>query len=262
MSASPLRASAWSTAARRELRDVAIEVAGSRDGATVSSPVRVVPDGSADLLVSSPLGAPGDLVELSVYGVKTRALDVRSPTRVENAAIRIRAPYLGRLFGVGAAALTDRAVPLRELWGAAADRVADALARSNDFAARKAILESALLERAAPCSDAELALAAARILEARGGRIRIGELARTLACGERRLLRAFRRHVGVAPKTFAGIVRFRASWQDLARGEAQVRVAARRGYADQAHLLREFRRFAGARPGAVGFVQSGPTPPH
>jgi transcriptional regulator GlxA family with amidase domain len=99
------------------------------------------------------------------------------------------------------------------------------------------------------------------VIDQRGGRIRIAALAQRLGCGERRLLRVFRRHVGLAPKAYASVVRFHVAAGDLAQGDSQVRVATRRGYADQAHLLRDFRRFAGVRPGAVGFVQSVPGAP-
>lgn len=251
-------ASAWAVAPHPRLGRPVASVAGSRDGAATSAPVRVVPNGLADLFVSAPLDAPTELVELALYGLKTRARTVLSPTRVANVSVRIRAAHVGALFGVDAAELIDHAVPLRDLWGPAVDRLADDLARAPGFEARKAVLERALLARITALDDsgARLAGAAAHAIEDRRGLIRVAELARHLGCGERRLLRTFRRHVGLSPKSYAGVVRFREAWGDLARGDPQARVAAQRGYSDQAHLLREFRRFAGARPSAVGFVQS------
>jgi len=251
-------ASAWTVAAHPRLGKPVARVAGSRDGTAAPTPVRVVPDGLADLLVSAPIEAPTELVELALYGLKTRARTVLSPTRVANVSVRIRAAHVGALFGTDAATLVDRAVPLRELWGAAADRIADDLARASDFGTRKAVLEHALLDRVGALDDsgAQLAEAAARAIEDRHGLVRIAELAQQLECGERRLLRTFRRHVGLSPKAYAGVVRFQSAWGDLARGDSQAGVATRRGYSDQAHLLREFRRFSGAPPSAVGFVQS------
>jgi hypothetical protein len=47
----------------------------------------------------------------------------------------------------------------------------------------------------------------------------------------------------------------------LARGLGGAEVAARCGYADQPHLIAEFRRFAGAPPGAlVRFFQDAAAP--
>ncbi len=58
--------------------------------------------------------------------------------------------------------------------------------------------------------------------------------------------------VGVTPKLFfARIVRFQGAferWGEDPRGWA--RVAADCGYYDQAHLLRDFRQFAGDPPGS------------
>jgi len=251
-------ASAWEVAPRAALARRVVAVAGSRDGRAAPRPVRVVPDGLANLFVSTPVGAPNELIEFAAYGLKTHALTVLSPARVANVSVQIRAAHVGALFGVDATELTDRSVPLLELWGPAADRIACDLMRAPSFGARKSVLERALLERSAALedSDARLAEAASNAIEDRRGRIRVAELARRLGCGERRLLRVFRHHVGVAPKTFAGIVRFRAAWAELSRGELQAGVALRRGYSDQAHLLRDFRRYSGTRPRAVGFLQS------
>ena len=69
--------------------------------------------------------------------------------------------------------------------------------------------------------------------------------------GERRLERAFRDRVGVSPKRLARILRFRSAYVALARGGAQAAVAFDAGYADQAHLLRDFRELAGAPPSQV-----------
>jgi AraC-like DNA-binding protein len=252
-------ASHWQTAPHRALRERVAAVAGSTDAGRECAPVRVVPGPGADLLASLSLDAPGELVELAVYGLKTRALVVANAQRVENVALQVRAPHVQALFGVDAYELVDRAVPLALLWGRrAAHELAGSLARARGFDARKAALERALLERAgaAPDPAARLVAEATARIDAAGGRIRIGALARALGTGERRLQRLFRRCAGPGPKEYAEIVRFRRAHDALARGAAQSDVAHACGYADQAHLLREFRRFAGASPRAVGFVQS------
>jgi AraC-like DNA-binding protein len=82
----------------------------------------------------------------------------------------------------------------------------------------------------------------------RRGALRVRHLERELEIGERRLERLFRERVGVPPKLFARIVRFRAAFGQLAQGQPQAAVALDGGYADQAHMLREFREFAGTSP--------------
>jgi AraC-like DNA-binding protein len=69
--------------------------------------------------------------------------------------------------------------------------------------------------------------------------------------------RQFRRRCieesGLAPKQLCRILRFRRACQ-LAHGVARpewAAIAASAGYFDQAHLIRDFRAFAGATPVAV-----------
>jgi AraC-like DNA-binding protein len=56
----------------------------------------------------------------------------------------------------------------------------------------------------------------------------------------------------VLPKTAARLVRFDVVWRRLATHPAARwdAIAADSGYADQAHLIREFHQFTGATPTA------------
>jgi len=83
---------------------------------------------------------------------------------------------------------------------------------------------------------------------------------------ERRLERAFGHAVGLGPKALTRVLRFRHALRAIGRvGRAPAgwaAVAAAAGYADQSHLIREFKALAGVTPAryaaehrAVGFVQ-------
>jgi AraC-like DNA-binding protein len=90
-------------------------------------------------------------------------------------------------------------------------------------------------------------------LERSGGRLRIGALATELGCSRRYLVAQFRRHVGLPPKGYARVLRFRRALRRL-RGSGKVRlddVALSTGYFDQAHMNREFVRLAGVTPGRI-----------
>ena len=90
------------------------------------------------------------------------------------------------------------------------------------------------------------------------------DAARTLGLGERQLERLFAAEVGIGPKTFARVARLERALTLMggtARGQAALATAA--GYADESHLIREFRALALATPAEiarerhVGFVQAG-----
>ncbi len=78
-----------------------------------------------------------------------------------------------------------------------------------------------------------------------------------------RFAAAFRDHVGIAPKRYTRIVRFRRAMELLSSGTMPlVAVAEASGYYDQAHLTAEFRAHSGMTPGAYLLAQRYPGSPH
>jgi AraC-like DNA-binding protein len=87
---------------------------------------------------------------------------------------------------------------------------------------------------------------------------RIASLADEIGWSRSHLVDRFRREVGLTPKRFARVVRFRSAFDRLGQAPLAT-VAAECGYADQSHLTHEFREMAGAPPTAyqATFVQDG-----
>lgn len=85
----------------------------------------------------------------------------------------------------------------------------------------------------------------------------VSAVAEDLRVSERHLRRLFRETVGVGPKTFARLARFRhalGTARDWSRKSARVNwagLATAAGYYDQAHLIAEFRLIAGVTPQAL-----------
>jgi transcriptional regulator GlxA family with amidase domain len=101
------------------------------------------------------------------------------------------------------------------------------------------------------------------LLTATRGRIRIGELAERVFLSRRRLSTLFVAELGITPKEAARTMRFTHAVSRIGEGVRAgaapggvdrpgsldlARVAAECGYADQSHLDREFRAFAGTSP--------------
>lgn len=75
-------------------------------------------------------------------------------------------------------------------------------------------------------------------------RMRIGDLAARSALSVRQLERRFDAMLGISPKALSALMRYQLLWQDMLfspRFDVQDAVA-RYGYADQPHLLHDFRR--------------------
>ncbi|HIY65978.1 MAG TPA: helix-turn-helix domain-containing protein [Candidatus Agrococcus pullicola] len=73
-------------------------------------------------------------------------------------------------------------------------------------------------------------------------------LCENLSVSASTMYRAFRRGVGLSPKQYIRVIRYRAFTDNLleeASGRPAAFVAALSGYADQPHAAREFSRFTG-----------------
>jgi AraC-like DNA-binding protein len=96
--------------------------------------------------------------------------------------------------------------------------------------------------------DGRVQWAYERILRARGD-IRIQGLAHALGCSRKHLVQRFNAEVGIGPKALARMVRFNRALALARAGTPDwAGIAVECGYADQAHLVREFRDFAGSSP--------------
>ncbi|MBO0792853.1 MAG: AraC family transcriptional regulator [Ktedonobacteraceae bacterium] len=82
------------------------------------------------------------------------------------------------------------------------------------------------------------------------GHIRMSELAADCGLSLRQLERRFKQCIGVSPKVFARLLRFEALRDSLIQGPGTslADVASHFGYQDQAHVIHEFKRWAGCTP--------------
>lgn len=176
-----------------------------------------------------------------------------------------------RLTGVPMRELCRTAVELDDLFGTPFDlpeRLFDAV--PADWNARFALVEDFVAARiaAGPRPPAAMDWALAE-LERSCGATRIGALAAELGWSRKRVARQFGEFVGLPAKTMARMFRFRRGCELIASGHSTLGgVALAAGYADQAHMTREFRQFSGWSPGryaraeedrveGIGIVESG-----
>lgn len=156
------------------------------------------------------------------------------------------------VLGVPASALANRFVALQDLWGAAAaERLFARLADTRTSREAAVVLERSIVERlaAAPprSNAANIAVAAASRL----AHASVADVADDLGVSERHLRRLFGDAVGMSPKAFSKLVRFRRAVHAARRAHPQpnwASIAADVGYYDQAHLIAEFRSIAGVTP--------------
>lgn len=82
------------------------------------------------------------------------------------------------------------------------------------------------------------------------GSVTIRNLCEYSCVSQRQMERIFLRETGISPKRLASLVRYQNVWREMATvKEFDVQDAVYRyGYTDQAHLLKEFKRFHGVTP--------------
>lgn len=79
--------------------------------------------------------------------------------------------------------------------------------------------------------------------------ISLKELAALVDLKPLRLLRTFRKHVGIPPHAYLNYVRIQQAKQLLIRGWSITDAAVETGFTDQSHLHRHFRKIVGITPG-------------
>jgi AraC-like DNA-binding protein len=212
---------------------------------------RVLPDNCIDILWQD-TGRPAFAV-----GMMTRAIHVPLGAPVCTVAVRFLPGAAGWFLGVPLHELTDRDVAVTELRAlGGVDRLAERLWQDGmDDTARLALIEQHLLSRlqvmALPAGPS-LVGAALAALDGSGGAVRIEVLADQLGVSRQHLAAQFRTHVGLSPKLYARIQRFRRAAGALRDPDPAAvdwaQLALDCGYFDQSHLIRDFREFADSTP--------------
>ncbi len=165
--------------------------------------------------------------------------------------IRLEPATAAAVLGV-ATDLRGTLASLEDVWGRDAEHVEDRLRAAASWDDRFAIAARLLGRRldARRPVDPEIAYTWKRTLTSRG-QLRVDGLADEIGWSRKRLWSRFRSQLGITPKRAAQLVRFDHAAHLLAAGHAPASVATESGYADQSHLHREVKAFAGLTPSAV-----------
>jgi len=229
---------------------------GEANGAAAET---VVPDGRVDVVVH--LGEP--FARLDERGVPVRDADVllggqlagplrlvqRGPADV--IGIRFRTAGAHAVLDLPLGQFTGQVGPLARLRPALAAALVDAAASAHEPRARVAALATAL-GRFVRHQPAPLIAAAVRALGSATHPPRVRHIAQRLGVSARTLERRVLAEVGLNPALLHRVLRFRRGFALLDRNPpgTWACAATAAGYYDQAHLIRDFRAFAGAPPSA------------
>jgi AraC-like DNA-binding protein len=153
-----------------------------------------------------------------------------------------------RFHGGAVADLTARMIAIEDLLGRDGRDLGEKIAEARGWQRRLAIIEAFLLARTEHEPSPAIAAAIDRLGRSAGA-ARISDIAAEIGWSRKHLSRRFHNEIGVAPKTLARMLRFHRACE-LARAGAGgwAGIAADAGFADQAHLARDFQEFSGETP--------------
>jgi AraC-like DNA-binding protein len=217
---------------------------------------RLLPNGRMQLLVNlfedalrdyAPDGTPRDTTKgAAVQGPRARPAIIGTAEQRAICGVSFAPGGAHPFFSTPASELSERLVDLSALWGRDGAVLRERVLAAGDPEAQLDALEAALVERASRGLTTDGGFELARRMLAEGAPVEA--VVHRLGVSPGVFIERFRARTGLTPKLFARVERFQrlvhalggvASWADLALSH---------GYADQAHMIREFKAFSGTTP--------------
>ncbi|MEW2480253.1 helix-turn-helix transcriptional regulator [Mycobacterium sp. NPDC049093] len=219
---------------------------------------RILPTGTTELVVN--LGA--DTITIAnhqgaqrlsgsaVSGPYTRPFDIDAREHTAMVGVHFKPGGVHAVLGVSPHELLGSHIDLDAVWNGAADLRAE-ICEAKSITQRLAIVECALLTRSSGDRGLtpEVAFAVGALSLDRQPTIE--KLARAIGFSHRRLIQLFTAQVGMSPKRFARLQRFRHAHDAVSSALSPPHwptFAVEHGYADQSHMIREFQEFSGMTP--------------
>lgn len=213
-------------------------------GPSPNRPWRILPDSSPHLIFSIERGSPqGASASFGIVGARSIYRDIDVTSRTTTVGARLKAGALFELTGLRADIFTDCAFAAEDVFGPTGKQLVDRMRQGSPEDALdhlKVFLGNhlALSRNQVPFHDA---LQSSRS---------VGGLARTMNLSQRAVYGRATEVAGIPPKRLLRILRLHRALQHADRGRTWSETAYLAGYADQAHMVRDFKSLLGDSPDA------------
>ncbi|VVJ22834.1 Transcriptional regulator [Amycolatopsis camponoti] len=186
-----------------------------------------------------------------VYGPAHDVFSHRLEGRVQGLGVRFRPGCFRAFLGGPVSDITDRAVPLADVFGPTAIEAAESVRTATDDVQMVRAIDNLLIAK--PTSLSTSARRAAEAVESIArdpGITRVAQLCADTGLTTRSVQRLFTEHVGCTPKWAIRIYRLNDAAQRIAaEGDPDYAgLAVRLGYSDQSHFIRDFHTVTGQPP--------------
>lgn len=186
-----------------------------------------------------------------VSGMQSDYLIIEATPQSSMMGVRFRPGGAHAVFKFSVTELLDSVIELEDIWGSQIKTCWEELMDASIPSQKFAILESFLCRQLGhqaqrnPIVDATLPY-----LSLAGEMPSIGALAQKARVSHKHLIRTYNKVVGMRPKLLSRIYKFQKAIQMLEqnKGLQWTALAYECGYYDQAHFIKEFKRFSGFNP--------------
>jgi AraC-like DNA-binding protein len=221
----------------------------------------LIPDGLSEIVFNRgghgfdrwKLGEPGHRRRMNgsyLIGGRSHSVNTTAAGPLQLAGVKLDSRFLRAIIRTPLADFRDVTLALEALGDAALLALEDAIANARCIETIVGLFDNFFLGTMRDSLRSRTAVDAlvARIQQDHGATPILG-WARQAGVDSRSLERAFCANVGMTPKQFARVVRFRRHYRALiAVDRKQILSANLDGFFDQSHFNREFRHFTGAAP--------------
>lgn len=228
-----------------------------RSNAGDSTPERIVPDGCAELIANrgdvfrriEGSGASHRQAQVLLVGQLRAPIWILPTGRIDLLGVRFQPGGLHALTGVPMHEITGEDFCVGQLSEDFRERIAQACELPEEADRTRAVEE--VLAREMRTRDARPGLVACAVADIERGLRTSDALSRSVGIHRRSLERSFREEVGLTPKQLIRIHRLQtvlAYFDACSQAPDWAALAARHGFVDQSHLIRDFKQLAGTTP--------------
>jgi len=205
---------------------------------------RTTPDGGVDIIVTR---RENQFAGAVVRGPASRGVLIKIDAEIEYIGVRLRPAMTRAVLGIDAIELSDSRIGLRDI----DIGMTNAFAECREASIRAALyqVQAALLRNNSIGKSSAVADIAVPFMLKAGGQCTVRQAAEELGWSERTLHRRMRTELGFPPKIFMRVIRLQRALHALTTLRSSAASAASTaGYADQAHMCREFLDLTSTTP--------------
>jgi AraC-like DNA-binding protein len=221
----------------------------------------LIPDGLSEMVFNRGcagfdrwrLGAPDQREQMArsyVIGGRSHSVNTRADEPLYLAGVKLDSRFLRQIIRTPLSEFRDATLPLRDLGDPQLLALEESVGNARCLETVVGLFDNFFL---AALRDLRASRSAVDALVERiqrdGGGTPIMGWARQAGVDSRSLERSFCASIGMTPKQYARVVRFKRHYQALIAGDAKRSLGAHLdGFYDQSHFNREFRHFTGVAP--------------